>query len=99
VSILPVPPDPNDDDEATDAPPPDPNDDPTHPLHGLAVEYFETADPTRRGFVPILAVAFDERDVGFLEAATRFADEPSEDARDWGIWSFHPSFTNALGEE
>ena len=78
IGRLPPPPAPDEDDEATEAPPPDPNDDPTHPLHGLAVTYFETIDPSRRGFVPILAVAFDERDVGFLEAVSRYSEEPSE---------------------
>ena len=86
-------------DELIGPPAPDPNNNLLDPTHGFAAEYFEIPDPKPGFFYPVLAVAFDERDIGYLEAVSRWGDEPSEDARDWGIWGFHPSFTNNLTED
>ena len=92
-------PTPGEQDERLELPEPDPVNtvlDPAHPLWLLEQEW---PGGTPGQVFPIFTALADERDFGYLDTAPMFADEPSEDARDWGTWAFHGSRAYGLTED
>lgn len=59
------------------------------PAHPLWLEEQEWAGGIPGQIYHIFTSLAGERDLGYMETAPRWAEEPAEDVRDWGIWAFH----------
>lgn len=90
---MPIPPSliatPSDQDEQQDPIAPDPVNVPEDPAHPMWLEEQLWTPSVRDSVVQIATFLAGERDLGYMETNPRWADEPAEDVRDWGVWAFH----------
>ena len=76
-------------DEQIDPLAPDPVNVVTDPAHPLWLEEQLWTVGVLGKLFPIATFLVGERDSGYMDLPPQWAEEPSEDTRDWGTWAFH----------
>ncbi len=90
---------PAEEDEDHDLPEIDPVNTVKDPSHPWWLEEQEWSGDVPGQVYVIAAFLAGERDLGYMQTAPRWAEEPSEDTRDWGPWAFHGLITYELYED